>query len=88
MGRYVAATTASTSARVAIGQGGAEGEVVATPLQMALVAATVANGGVLMKPRLTDRDRRARTAACSERIEPDQQSRVMKPETADAAHRR
>ena len=41
--------------RVAIGQGGLEGAVEATPLQMALVAATVANGGRLMKPRLTDR---------------------------------
>ncbi len=37
-----------------------QGEVLATPLQMALVAATVANGGVLMEPRLVtalvDRD--------------------------------
>jgi peptidoglycan glycosyltransferase len=31
-----------------------QGEVVVTPLQMALVAATVANGGVLMRPRLVD----------------------------------
>ena len=31
--------------RVAIGQGGAEGQDLATPLQMAEVAATVANGG-------------------------------------------
>jgi peptidoglycan glycosyltransferase len=29
-----------------------QGETLATPLQMALVAATVANGGVLMEPRL------------------------------------
>jgi peptidoglycan glycosyltransferase len=29
-----------------------QGETLATPLEMALVAATVANGGVLMKPRL------------------------------------
>jgi peptidoglycan glycosyltransferase len=32
-----------------------QGEVFATPLQMALVAATVANDGELMKPRLVDR---------------------------------
>jgi penicillin-binding protein A len=32
-----------------------QGETLATPLQMALVAATVANGGTLMKPRLVTR---------------------------------
>jgi penicillin-binding protein A len=32
-----------------------QGEVVATPLQMALVAAAIANDGVLMKPKLVDR---------------------------------
>ena len=68
---------------MAIGQGGAEGEIQATPIQMALVAATVANGGVLMKPRLTDRVV-GKDGRVSERIEPDQQSRVMKPETAAA----
>jgi peptidoglycan glycosyltransferase len=31
-----------------------QGEVLVTPLQMALVAATVANGGLLMKPKLVD----------------------------------
>jgi peptidoglycan glycosyltransferase len=36
--------------RVAIGQGGAEGQVLASALQMAEVAATVANGGTLMQP--------------------------------------
>ena len=36
--------------RVAIGQGGAEGQDLASALQMAEVAATVANGGLLMKP--------------------------------------
>ena len=38
--------------RVAIGQGGAEGQLLATPFQMAEVAATVANGGKLMQPTL------------------------------------
>ena len=48
--------------RVAIGQGGAEGQDLATPLQMAEVAATVANGGELMRPtfvqQVTDPDGR------------------------------
>jgi len=37
--------------RVAMGQGGLE----ATPLQMAEVAAAIANGGTLMRPHITDR---------------------------------
>src|SRR3954451_17008160 len=37
--------------RVAIGQGG----LLATPLQMAMVASAVANDGVLVRPHLTDR---------------------------------
>jgi len=32
-----------------------QGQVLATPLQMALVAASIANGGVLMQPKLVDR---------------------------------
>jgi penicillin-binding protein A len=65
--------------RMAIGQGGLE----ATPLQMAQVAAAVANGGRLMKPHLTDRivDRDGRTV---KRIQPSLQSTVMKPSTAAA----
>jgi peptidoglycan glycosyltransferase len=68
--------------RVAIGQGGLEGEIRAGPLQMAEVAATVANGGRLMKPRLTDRIVR-RDGRIKEKIQPDLQAVVMKPETAD-----
>jgi peptidoglycan glycosyltransferase len=68
--------------RVAIGQGGLEGEIRASPLQMALVAAAIANRGRLMKPRLTDQvllpDGRVK-----ERIEPDLQSQVMEPDTAE-----
>jgi peptidoglycan glycosyltransferase len=37
--------------RVAIGQAG----LLATPLQMALVTASIANGGVMMAPRVTDK---------------------------------
>jgi penicillin-binding protein A len=68
--------------RVAIGQGGLEGEIRSAPLQMAQVAAAVANGGRLMKPQLTDRVVR-KDGRVAERIEPDLQSRVMKPETAE-----
>jgi peptidoglycan glycosyltransferase len=67
--------------RVAIGQGGLEGEVRASPMQMAQVAAAIANGGRLMKPRLTDRIVR-KDGRVAERIQPDLQSEVMKPETA------
>lgn len=42
--------TANGLAEAAIGQG----EVVATPLQMAMVAAAVANGGIMMKPFLVE----------------------------------
>jgi peptidoglycan glycosyltransferase len=67
--------------RVAIGQGGLEGAIEASPFQMAEVAAAIANKGRLMKPRLTDRviDKDGRV---TKRIEPDLQSEVMKPETA------
>jgi peptidoglycan glycosyltransferase len=67
--------------RVAIGQGGLEGEIRASPMQMAEVAAAIANGGRLMKPRLTDRIVR-KDGRVKERIQPDLQSQVMKPETA------
>jgi peptidoglycan glycosyltransferase len=67
--------------RVAIGQGGAEGQILVTPLQMAMVAATVANDGVLMKPHLTDRvvDPDGRTV---ERVAPQEERRVMSRRTA------
>jgi peptidoglycan glycosyltransferase len=58
--------------RVGIGQE----RLSVTPLQMAMVAATVANGGVRMKPNLADRivDLDGRTV---ERIVPEQAERVM-----------
>jgi len=67
--------------RVAIGQGGAEGGILVTPLQMAQVAGAVANRGVLVKPRLTERVV-GKDGRVKERIEPDEQNRVMKEETA------
>ena len=67
--------------RVAIGQGGLEGAIETSPLQMAEVAAAIGNGGKLMKPRLTDRIVR-KDGRVKERIEPDLQAQVIKPETA------
>jgi len=63
--------------RVAIGQE----RLFVTPLQMAEVAATVANGGELMRPQLWDRvvDPDGRTV---KRSNPTVQSQVMKPQTA------
>lgn len=67
--------------RVAIGQGGAEGQIQVTPLQMAEVAAAVANGGKLIRPRLTERIV-AKDGRVEEEIEPALQSQVVKPKTA------
>jgi penicillin-binding protein A len=63
--------------RIAIGQGG----LGVTPLQMAMVAAAVANGGKLMTPHLTSKvvDQDGRTV---ETIQPSVYSRVMKQSTA------
>jgi peptidoglycan glycosyltransferase len=68
--------------RVAIGQGGLEGEIRASPLQMALVAAAIGNRGRLIKPQLTDRILR-KDGRVKQVIEPDLQSQVVKPETAE-----
>ena len=68
-------------ARVAIGQGGEEGALLATPMQMAEVAATVGNGGTLMRPTLiqevTDPDGRV-----TDELDPEEQSEVMSEESA------
>ena len=68
-------------ARVAIGQGGAEGQLLATPMQMAEVAATVANRGELMRPTLIQevKDPDGRT---SDELDPEVQSDVMSEESA------
>ena len=64
-------------ARVAIGQE----RLLATPLQMAMVASAVANGGKLMKPqiwnRVVDPDGRV-----TERLDPSQYSQPISAETA------
>lgn len=64
--------------RMAIGQD----KLRVTPLQMAMVAAAVANRGRLMRPHLTDRvvDIDGRTV---DRIEPEEQARVMSAGNAD-----
>jgi penicillin-binding protein A len=80
-GRLVDSATGFDTGRVAIGQGGLEGAITVTPLQMAEVAATVANGGRLMKPRFADRIVR-KDGRVKDRVEPDLQTKVMKPETA------
>jgi penicillin-binding protein A len=77
-GRIIPATNGAVDVgRMAIGQD----KLTVTPLQMAMVAASVANGGKLMKPHLGDRvvDRDGRTV---QRIEPEEMSEVMSPDTA------
>ena len=68
-------------ARVAIGQGGEEGQILATPFQMAEVAAAVANGGTLMKPTLIEavKDPDGRT---TDDLDPEEQSEVMSEDSA------
>ncbi len=67
--------------RVAIGQGGAEGQDLTTPMQMAEVAATVADGGKLMQPtfvqQVTDPDGRV-----TQKLSPHVQSTPISPQTA------
>ena len=66
--------------------GNRSGQTAVTPLQMAEVAAAVANHGRLMAPHLTERivDPEGRTV---EQISPRVQSVVMKPSTAAAVDR-
>lgn len=63
--------------RIGIGQGG----LLVTPMQMAMVAAAVANGGKLMEPRLTEKvvDQDGRTVRT---IDPAVYGQVMSPKTA------
>jgi len=75
---------APTSAQVDVGRMGiGQDKLEVTPLQMAEVAAAVANGGRLMTPHMTARivDPDGRTV---QRIAPHVQSVVMKPSTAAA----
>ncbi len=63
--------------RVAIGQE----RLQVTPLQMAMVAAAIANRGTLMRPRLTERVVAA-DGRVKRRVRPSKKAEVMKPETA------
>jgi peptidoglycan glycosyltransferase len=76
---YVPGSPAEDIGRIAIGQGG----LLVTPLQMAMVAAAVANHGVLMKPHFIDKvlDSDGRTVKT---INPSVYHEVMKPSTAQA----
>ena len=67
--------------RVAIGQGGAEGETQVTALQMATVVATIGNGGVRMKPRLVEKVV-GKDGRVVEDINPEKAERVMSGKTA------
>jgi peptidoglycan glycosyltransferase len=75
-------TDAFDVGRVAIGQGGAEGQALATPMQMAEVAATVANDGTLMRPTFLQeaKDPDGRTI---EELDPEEESEVISEETAN-----
>ena len=77
-GRIIAATNGAVDVgRMAIGQD----KLTVTPLQMAMVASAVANGGKLMKPHIGDRvvDRDGRTVR---HIDPEEMSQVMSADTA------
>jgi peptidoglycan glycosyltransferase len=67
--------------RVAIGQGGEEGQDLVTPLQMAEVAATIANGGVLEKPTFLQeaKDPDGRT---TDSLDPSEQEQAISEDTA------
>jgi penicillin-binding protein A len=54
-----------------------------TPLQMAMVAATVANDGIVMKPQVVDRIV-APDGSVVVRSKPEELGRAIKPETAQA----
>jgi peptidoglycan glycosyltransferase len=79
-GKLLTADSGFDVGRVAIGQGGSEGAIQVTPLQMAQVAGAVGNKGRLVRPRLTEKvvakDGRA------DDIRPVQQSRVMSEKAA------
>ncbi len=68
--------------RVAIGQE----RLPTTPMQRPTIAATGANDGERMKPRIGERVVAA-DGRVKDRIEPDEAARVMKPETAAALKR-
>ena len=67
---------AAQLANFSFGQG-----MLVTPMQVARMAATVANGGVMMKPMLI-KELRSETGEVLKRFEPQIDRRVVQPETA------
>jgi len=65
--------------RLAFGQE----RLLVTPVQMAMVAATIANGGVLMRPHLID-EIRAPNGSLVERVRPQKVRRSISAQTAQA----
>jgi peptidoglycan glycosyltransferase len=59
-----------------------QGQVTATPLQMAMVAAGIANGGTVMKPYLVDEVQSADLQTL-DKTEPSELSRAVSPTTAN-----
>jgi peptidoglycan glycosyltransferase len=76
---YAPGDSSQDIGRIGIGQGG----LLVTPLQMAMVAAAVANGGKLMVPHITERVVN-KDGVTVKTISPSAFSRVMKPSTAQA----
>ena len=76
--RFPVELDAPQTAQSAIGQF----DVRATPLQMAMVAATIGNRGVLMQPFMV-REVRAPDLSVLDRTSPDEIGEVMSPQTAD-----
>ncbi len=59
-----------------------QSEVAATPLQMAMIPAGIANGGIVMKPYVVD-EIRSPDLDVLERTDPSELSRAVSPSTAD-----
>jgi peptidoglycan glycosyltransferase len=76
-GKLIATADEVDVGRAAIGQE----RLAVTPLQMATVAATVANGGVRMEPRIA-REFRDRDGRVAKTIRPQRATRVMSARTA------
>lgn len=57
-------------------------ELLVTPLQMVMAYGAIANGGLLMKPRLVREFRDSETGELVRREEPEEMRRVISPETA------
>jgi peptidoglycan glycosyltransferase len=68
--------------RVAIGQGGAEGQALATPMQMAEVAAAVANDGTLMRSTFLQ-EAKDPDGRVIEELDPEEESEVISEEAAN-----